>query len=141
MITYVDTSTLLKLVIDEDGSDRASTIWTSADIVASVALIVVEARAALAAAKRGRRLTAEQDGDARDELDALLADLHIVEVTEELIAKAAELAEVDARRGYDAVHLAAALLVGVTVLSSANMDLCAAGERRGLHIANPLMAT
>ena len=60
MITYVDTSTLLQLVIDEDGSDRASKIWTSADAVASVLLIVVEARAALAAAKRGRRLTAEQ---------------------------------------------------------------------------------
>jgi predicted nucleic acid-binding protein len=141
MISYVDTSTLLKLVIDEDGSDRASMMWTSADTVASVALIVVEARAALAAAKRRGRLTAEQHADARAELDALLADLHIVEATEELIAEAAELAEVDALRGYDAVHLAGALLVGATVLSSADTDLCAAGERRGLHIANPLMAS
>ena len=58
MITYVDTSTLLKLVVEEPGSERASTIWTSADAVASVALIVVEVRAALAAARRGRRLTA-----------------------------------------------------------------------------------
>lgn len=141
MITYVDTSTLLKLVIDEDGSDRASTIWASADTVASVALIVVEARAALAAAKRGRRLTAEQHAGAREELDALFADLHIVEATEELIAEAAELAEAEALRGYDAVHLVAALLVGATVLSSADTDLCVGGERRGLHIANPLTAS
>ena len=141
MITYVDTSTLLKLVIDEDGSDRASTIWTSADSVASVALIVVEARAALATAKRGRRLTSEQHAGARQELDALVADLHIVEATEELIAEAAELAEAEALRGYDAVHLAAALLVEATVLSSADTDLCAAGERRGFHIANPLMVS
>jgi predicted nucleic acid-binding protein len=141
MITYVDTSTLLKLVIDEDGSDRASTIWTSADTVASVELIVVESRAALAVARRGRRLTTEQHADARDELDALLADLHIVETTEALIAEAAELAEAEGLRGYDAVHLAAALLVGAAVLSSADADLCAAGERRGLHIANPLTAS
>lgn len=141
MITYVDTSTLLKLVIDEDGSDRASMIWTSADTLASVALVVVEARAALAAAKRGRRLTAEQHAHARDELDGLLADLHIVEATEALIANAAALAEDDALRGYDAVHLAAALLVGATILSSADADLCAAADRRGLHIANPLMTT
>ena len=141
MITYVDTSTLLKLVIDEDGSDRASMIWTSADTLASVALVVVEARAALAAAKRGRRLTAEQHAHARDELDGLLADLHIVEATEELIANAAALAEDDALRGYDAAHLAAALLVGSTILSSADADLCAAADRRGLHIANPLMTT
>jgi predicted nucleic acid-binding protein len=141
MITYVDTSTLLKLVIDEDGSDRASTIWTSADTVASVVLIVVEARAALAAAKRGRRLTAEQHADAKRELDALLADLHIVEATEELIAEAAELAEVEALRGDDAVHLAAALLVGATILSSADTELCTAAQRRGLHVANPLVAS
>ena len=141
MITYVDTSTLLKLVIDEDGSDRASTIWTSADTVASVSLIAVEVRAALAAAKRGGRLTAEQHAEAREELDVLLADLHIVEVTDELIAEAAELADAEALRGYDAVHLAAALLVGATVLSSADTDLCAAGERRGLHVANPLVAS
>ena len=91
------------------------------------ALIVVEARAALAAAKRGRRLTAEQHADAREELDALLADLHIVEATEALIAEAAELAGAEALRGHDAVHLATALLVGATVLSSADTDLCAAG--------------
>lgn len=140
MITYVDTSTLLKLVIDEDGSERAGTIWASADTVASVSLIAVEARAALATAKRGRRLTTEQHADARAELDTVLADLHIVEVTEELIAEAAELAEAEALRGYDAVHLAAALLVGATILTSADTDLCAAGDRRGLHVANPVAA-
>lgn len=141
MITYVDTSTLLKLVIDEEGSDRAGTIWTSADTVASVSLITVEARAALAAARRGRRLTAPQHADAREELDALLADLHIVEPTMELIADAADLADDEGLRGYGAVHLAAALLVGATVLSSADTDLCTAAERRGLHVANPLVTS
>ncbi|MEM1332723.1 MAG: type II toxin-antitoxin system VapC family toxin [Actinomycetota bacterium] len=139
MITYVDTSTLLKLVIDEDGSDRASTIWTSADSVASAGLIVVEARAALAAAKRGHRLTATQHTRAKRELSAVIADLHTVEATEALISEAAELAEVEGLRGYDAVHLAAALFVEATVLSSADSDLCAAGQRRGLHVANPLL--
>ena len=140
MITYVDTSTLLKLVIDEDGSDRASTIWTSADRVASVSLIAVESRAALAAAKRGHRLTTDQHVEASKELDALLAELHIAAVTEELIVEAGELAENEALRGYDAVHLATALLVGATIFSSADTELCAAGERRGLHVANPLVA-
>ena len=53
MITYVDTSTLIKLIVDEEGSDRAELIWQSADSVASVSLVVVEARAALAAAATG----------------------------------------------------------------------------------------
>ena len=46
MITYIDTSTLLELIIEENGSERAMTIWSSADAVASVNLIVVEARMA-----------------------------------------------------------------------------------------------
>ena len=138
MITYIDTSTLLKLIIEEDGSERAMTIWVSADAVASVSLIVVEARAALAAAKRVGRLTDAQLRSAVLELDALVKELHVVEVTDELVVSAAELAEDEGLRGYDAVHLAAALSVEAAVLSSADTALCAAAERRGLHIANPL---
>lgn len=139
MITYVDTSTLLKLIIDEEGSDRAVLVWSSADAVASVSLIIVEARAAIAAATRGRRLTATQASDAVDELDALLRVLYLMPVTDELVSAAAELAAVEGLRGYDAVHLAAALEIGATVFSSADTTLCTAAERRGLHVANPLV--
>jgi predicted nucleic acid-binding protein len=138
MITYVDTSTLLKLIIDEDGSDSADAIWRSADAVASVVLVVVEARAALAAAARGGRLTPSQHEAAKSELDALIGDLHLVEVNDELISDAVHLAEAEALRGYDAVHLAAALTVGATVLTSAGAALCAAAIRQELHVANPL---
>jgi len=111
VITYVDTSSLLKLVIDEDGSEHAELIWESAEVSASAVLVVVEARAALAAAARGGRLTAAQHREAKQELAALLDQLTIVEVTEDLIGHAAELAETEALRGYDAVHLAAALAI------------------------------
>ena len=138
MITYLDTSSLLKLVIDEEGSERAELIWDSADALASVALVVVEGRAALAAARRGGRLSTSQHLRARRGFAALADGLTIVEVTEELIADAADLAENEALRGYDAVHLAAALTVEATVLSSADAALCEAADRRGLHVANPL---
>ena len=138
MITYVDTSTLIKLIVDEEGSDRAELIWQSADSVASVSLVVVEARAALAAAVRGDRLSSEQLHDARTELAAFVDDLHLVDVTENLIESAARLAETESLRGYDAVHLASALLVDAAVLTSADRDLCEAAERQGLHTANPL---
>lgn len=141
MITYVDTSTLLKLFVEEPGSDRAETIWVSAEVIASVALIAAEARAALAAARRDGRLTAKQHAGAVAELDLLLAGLHLVQVTEELIAQAAQLAEDESLRGCDAVHLGAALTVGATILSSADTQLCAAAGRRGLHVANPLASS
>ena len=139
MITYVDTSTLIKLIVEEVGSERAELIWHSADSLASVGLIVVEARAALAAAARGNWLSADQLHLAKAELAAFVDDLHLVEVTEELIESAAQLAETESLRGYDAVHLAAALFVGAAVLASADRTLCEAAERQGLHIADPLM--
>ena len=138
MITYVDTSTLIKLIVDEQGSERAELIWQSADSVASVSLVVVEARAALAAAERGQRLSTDQLHVAKTELAAFVDDLHLVEVTEELIESAAQLAETESLRGYDAVHLAAALFVGAAVLTSADEALCDAAERHGLHVANPM---
>ncbi len=140
MITYVDTSSLLKLLIDEDGSEQAGRLWDTADAVASVALVVVEARAALAAAERGVRLTAAEHRRAKTELNVLVDELTIIGITDDLIVQAAGLAESEALRGYDAVHLAAALTVGANVLTSADSALCAAAERRGVHVANPFDA-
>jgi uncharacterized protein len=136
VITYVDTSTLLELIVDEVGSERAELIWDTADSLASVRLVVVEARGALAAAVRAGRLTPAQHRTAKSEIAHLTGDIHLVEVTDELIVAAAELAETEGLRGYDAVHLAAALFVGATILTSADAALCDAARRRGLHVAN-----
>lgn len=140
MITYVDTSTLLKLIVEELGSDTAAVIWDSADVLASVSLVVVEARAALAAAHRAGRLTDDQHRAAKQETAVLLDELHLIDATHGLITAAADLAEADGLRGYDAVHLAGALLVDAEVLTSADDALCGAASRRGLHVANPLSA-
>lgn len=140
MIAYVDTSSLLKLLVEEEGSERAGVVWDTADVVAAASVIVVEARAALAAAKRANRLTAARHRKAKQELNALLDELTIVAITDELVADAAELAEREALRGYGAVHLAAALTVEATVLTSADSALCDAAGRHGIHVANPLDA-
>jgi predicted nucleic acid-binding protein len=138
VITYIDTSTLLKLVVEEDGSRQAERIWNGSETVASVSLIEVESRAGLAAARRADRLSAPQHRRTKDVLGLLLDQLLVIDVSGALVAAAAELAEEEGLRGYDAVHLAAALLVGAEVLTSADHALCAAAERRRLHVANPL---
>lgn len=138
MITYVDTSTLIKLIVEEPGSESAAQIWAASDSLVSVSLVEVEARAALAAARRAGRLTPAAHRRARAILVQLLEQVDTVEVTHDLVASAGDLAESHGLRGYDAVHLAAARLVGCDVMSSADTDLCAAAERDGFHIANPL---
>ena len=75
MITYVDTSTVIKLIVDEEGSDRALSVWNAADAVASVRLLIVEARAALAAAERGGRLSTAEHAAAKQTLNSLVGSL------------------------------------------------------------------
>jgi hypothetical protein len=141
VITYVDTSVLIKVLVDEPGTDQARRLWSVAEELASVTLVAVEARAALAAARRGRRLTPARYRRAVANLGDLLDRLDLVGVGDELIEQAGDLAESAALRGYDAVHLAGALLVEASVMASADRDLCAAAERHGLHIADPTVAT
>ncbi len=137
MITYVDTSTLLKLVVEEDGSEGAGLMWDAAESLTSAALLVVEGRAALAAAHRSGRITRAQLKRAKVDLAGLIEEMSLVAITEDLVELAADLAEDEQLRGCDAVHLAAALTVEAEILTSADTALCDAAERRGLHIANP----
>ncbi len=139
MITYFDTSVLIKLFIEEPGSEHAAMIWEASDVVASATLLVVEARAALAAAARAGRLTGAQHRSAKSALAERVTELALVQVTEELIASAATLAEDEGLRGDDAVHLAAALEIEAAVLTSADDALCDAGARQGMYVANPLV--
>lgn len=137
MITYVDTSVLIKLLVEEPGSVGAGVIWDEADTLATARVLYVEARAALAAARRAGRLSPTQHARTAAELESLWSQMAIVEITEDLVSRAAELAERERLRGYDAIHLAAALLVGADVLASADVGLCAAAARHGLSVANP----
>jgi predicted nucleic acid-binding protein len=137
VITYVDTSTLIKLVVDEPGSEHAAEIWRASDSLLSVSLVIVEARAALAAARRGGRITAAGHKRATTIVTDLIEQLDIISIDNELVEAAADLAEREALRAYDAVHLAAALRVQVDAMTSADEALNAAAARQNLNIANP----
>jgi len=136
--TYIDTSTLIKLLISEPGSAEARSIWNDADALVAARILIVEARAALAAAERAGWLTSGGLGQASTDLFALIAQLGLIEVTTELIHLAGELAEEHALRGYEAVHLAGALLTEAQVFASADTVLCRAASRCGLPTANPI---
>lgn len=138
MITYVDTSTMIKLLIDEDGTDDAARIWDEPDVVATARIGHVEARAALAAARRQDRISAAAFRGAVEGLEMLWAQVSIVEIDEQVARLAGDLATAHGLRGYDAVHLAAAQVVGADVFSSADRRLCDAASSSGLHVANPI---
>lgn len=141
MITYVDTSVLLKLLVDDEiGGDAADRLWIESDYVVCAEIGYAEARAALAAAHRNSRLTARAYRTAKGELEALWAQVDVVAVSAELVRTAGDLAEREQLRGYDAVHLAASLTSGAVVLASADHQLLEAARRQGLATSNPLQS-
>ncbi|MGH9294201.1 MAG: type II toxin-antitoxin system VapC family toxin [Acidimicrobiales bacterium] len=134
MIVYFDTSALVPLLIDEPTSTTAARLWDEADRVASSRLLYAEARAALARALRLERLDTAEHQQAVFDLDGLVGDLDLVEVTGDLVRRAGALADTAALRGYDAVHLAPAELLNDTDLVLAAGDRQLRDAARGLHI-------
>jgi predicted nucleic acid-binding protein len=102
-------------VIVEAGSDLVAELWDAPLDVASSILSYPEARAALAAARRGGRLGAIAHGRAREEFEAVYGELLLIGVDGHLAVRAGQLAERLGLRGYDAVHLASALALAADV--------------------------
>jgi len=69
----------------------------------------VEARAGLARARRGRRLTARTEREAWARFERIWSTSAILDVDRTLVAAATDLAGRRGLRGYDAVQLASAL--------------------------------
>lgn len=109
-------------MFDEPGSVLAAELWDRADSVVSSQLVYPEARAAVAAAHRGRRITAEMSHRAVRRIDELCAELVIIGLDPELAHAAGELAETQGLRGYDAVHLATAISINADSLVFATWD-------------------
>ena len=134
MTLYLDTSSLLKLYVDEPGSLDVLELVESADIVATLTLTYTEARCALARRRREGTLSARGLTETRRLLDTDWAAFILVDVTPTLCAEAGDLAERYRLRAYDSLHLAAYELValdagiGETVFSSADLVLCRAAK-------------
>ena len=110
---YFDSSALIKLLLEEDGSRLSLELWAAADAAASSRLAYPEVRAALAAARRARRMDADTYVAAKEEWERLWSEIRVVEPAPVVLSAAGDLADSQALRGYDAVHLASALRLGL----------------------------
>jgi uncharacterized protein len=108
-VAYFDSSALVKLLVDEDGSEDASLLWDGADSVLTSRVAHPEVRAALAAARRDARLGPRAYRQAKVDWDELHQSLRLVELTRRVELAAGDLAEQHALSGFDAIHLASAL--------------------------------
>lgn len=112
MIVFLDTSALVKLYLREAHSEVVKSSVARSEAVGVCRIAWAEFHAALA--RRAREVPADADGIelAKRKLSEEWAHYLILEVSQPVVQKAGEYADVFALRGYDAVHLAAAAEAG-----------------------------
>ena len=128
MIVYLDTSSLVKLYVEEEGSDEVRQLLSDAEAVATSAVAYAEARAAFARLSRERHVTPAAHRRIKAALDADWPRYVVVHVTDAVCLRAGELAERRPLRGFDAVHLASYL----ALVESADADLAFSSFDRSL---------
>ena len=109
MILYLDASALVKRYIAEAGSVETGQLIAQAEGIGTSVISRAEVAAALAKSVRIGFLSREEASAALQVFRAQWVDLVRLQLTEVVIARADSLAWEHGLRGYDAVHLAAAL--------------------------------
>lgn len=97
------------MLVREEGTEAARALWVHADSLTSSRVLHVEGYAALAAARRARRLSPRLLEHAKSELESRLAELDLIELRSHLARAAAVLAERHRLNALDAIHLASAV--------------------------------
>ena len=143
---YLDTSALLKLYIEEDGTDRVAHVVEDAEDgqVLILDLAPVEARSAI----RRRQREGDIDGADADRVLRRIEDdassLFLVQpLTSAVMEEAARLIDRHPLRAYDALQLAGCLVVrqgmpGPVTFVCADGRLCEAAANEGVTTLNPV---
>ena len=106
MTLYCDSSSLLKIYINEAHTDDVKRLVGSADTLVTSAITLVEIRAALGRAVRERRLDRRSYEAARNRFDEDWTTVVTVRPDSALLRLAADLSERLSLRALDGIHLA-----------------------------------
>lgn len=131
MTTYVDSSALLKLYVEEADSADAEAILSADPVLVTSWLTLVEVRRNLGRLLRGVALQRAREACEHD-LDLMA----LVNADERIWRAAAEIADELGVRSLDAVHLATARFLRVPNLTFCTFDLrqAQAARQLGLHV-------
>ena len=115
MILYLDTSCLVKLYVQETGTELVKKQIEEADVIVASVVAYPEMRAALARRRREKALKAGDYQQVLRQFERDWKDISRVPVIESIAQDAGDLAESHKLRGLDAVHLSTALFLRNTV--------------------------
>lgn len=136
---YLDTSALLKRYINEARAEETRQFLERADEIETIVITRVETASALARLVFSRSITDEEGERVWKEFSGDWTILTRLQVTAQVVERAASLARQYRLRGYDAVHLASAIVsqenLGVPItLATFDRDLWEAGQKAGLEV-------
>lgn len=139
MILYLDTSSLVKLYVEEEGSQAVRNELSEATVVATSTIAYVEARAAFARKHREGDLSEQEYAHILNTLRQEWGTYLTIDVSEPIVTLAGDLTEKHDLRGFDAVHLASALALRdktqtPVAFSCADERLKSAAETQGLRV-------
>ncbi len=139
MILYLDTSALVKLYVPETDSVKITELVDAAEMPSTSRIAYAEARAAFARKRREKAVTLRDYRIIVQDFDNDWETFFIVDVSDALIKRAGQLAETFALRGYDAVHLASAVIVSeqggeAVMFACFDEKLSRAARRLGLTV-------
>lgn len=109
MILYLDTSSLVKIFVEEDGSQEVRELVDQATWVSTSVVAYPESRSAFARQLREGALAPEEHDLVKASLEENWRQFLVLQVTDEIRERAGELAETFALRGFDSLHLASYL--------------------------------
>ncbi|MCF8079124.1 MAG: type II toxin-antitoxin system VapC family toxin [Desulfobacterales bacterium] len=138
MILYLDTSSLVKLYVEEDGSSDIDILVKSSEVAVTSIIAYAEARAAFARRMREKAFSKTAHNRIKKFLDEDWPRYFILNLTEDIIRQAGDFAEKHALRGFDSIHLASAFALrqkisASVIFSCSDAKLLAAAVQEGFH--------
>jgi len=138
---YLDTSALVKLYVEEEGSPLVRKAVEEAETVATSIVGYVEARAAFARRHREKTISLLDYRRVIRDFESDWGRYLILQVTDVLIRQAGRLTEAHKLRAHDAIHLASATilrqrLADAVSFASWDSQLQTAARREGLDLVH-----
>jgi uncharacterized protein len=134
MNVFFDSSALAKRYIKEAGSGRVQDILSSASSLTISVLCISEIISALCRRRRERKISQQQYLEAKEALFADLEDINIVNLTDQVIARAVDVLEGWPIRSSDSLHIASAAEWSAQLFVSADERQCEAARGYGLAV-------
>ena len=115
MILYLDTSALVKKYFDEMGSSDVISLWMRTDAIATSAVAYAEAMAAFYRKFKEGTVARSDFGNILDAFENDWQSFIVIIVNSDLNPMVKKIVSRQSIRGFDAIHLASALILNETV--------------------------